>query len=389
MRGSLKVLLPILVIAVAVAGATAMILARPQPEVRVPEPVVPLVRVQRVELRDVRFTVSSQGTEAPRTESVAVPEVSGRIVEVSPSFVPGGFFEQGDLLVRIDPHDYRQARIHAESRVAQAQLRLALVEAEAEVARQEWDALGGGEATPLTLHEPQVAGAEAALAAAGAALVQAERDLEHTVVRAPYAGRVRNKQVDLGQFVNRGAPLATIYAVDFAEVRLPLPDSEIAFLDLPLGYRGEGETERGPEVVLTADFAGKTHEWHGRIVRTEGVIDPKSRMVHAVARVEDPYGHGGNPERPPLAVGMYVQAEILGREVVGVAVLPRAALRDGDHVLVVDADDRLRIRRVEVERTTRSEIVIRSGLKQGERVCLTALAVVTDGMRVRTADGGV
>ena len=389
MNKLLKVVLPVVVIGIGVAAALAMIWSRAEPEKRRVEPLVPLVRVHHVALQDVRLKVISQGTVSPRTESVLVPEVSGRIIEVSPSFASGGFFEAGGLLLRIDPQDYRQALVQARSAVAQAELRRALELAEAEVAREEWTDLGEGSATPLTLHEPQLAEAEAALAAAHAAAEQARRNLERTEIRAPYAGRVREKLVDLGQFVNRGAPMATIYAVDYAEIRLPLPDSDLAFVELPLGYRGEQDDASGPEVVLQANFAGRVHEWRGRIVRTEGVIDPKSRYVHTVARVRDPYGRGDDPGRPRLAVGMFVKAEILGRSVENAAVLPRAALRGDGRVLVVDADERLRFRAVGILRSTRDEVIVSSGLNDGDRVCLSTLAAVTDGMRVRTAgDGG-
>ena len=386
MNKLLKVVLPIFVIGIGAAIGLAMIWSRAEPEKRRVEPLVPLVRVHHVVLQDVRLKVNSQGTVSPRTESVLVPEVSGRIIEVSPSFASGGFFEAGGLLLRVDPHDYRQALVQARSAVAQAELRRALELAEAEVAREEWTELGEGSATPLTLREPQLAEAEAALAAAHAAAEQARRNLERTEIRAPYAGRVREKLVDLGQFVARGAPLATIYAVDYAEIRLPLPDSDLAFVELPLGYRGEQDDASGPEVVLQANFAGRVHEWRGRIVRTEGVIDPKSRYVHTVARVRDPYGRGDDPDRPPLAVGMFVKAEILGRSVEDAAVLPRAALRGDGRVLVVDADERLRFRAVGILRSTRDEVIVSSGLNDGDRVCLSTLAAVTDGMRVRIVE---
>lgn len=387
MNKVLKVVLPIAVIAVGAAAALAMIWSRAEPARHAVEPPLPLVRVHPVTRQDVRLTVSSQGTVSPRTESVLVPEVSGRIIEVASPFASGGFFEAGELLLRIDPHDYRQAVVQARSAVTQAELRREIELAEGLVARREWSELGEGPATPLTLHEPQLAEAEAALDAARAALEQARRNLERTEIRAPYAGRVRDKLVDLGQFVNRGTPLATVYAVDYAEIRLPLPDSELAFVRLPLGYRGERDGASGPEVVLRADFAGRVHEWRGRIVRTEGVIDPKSRYVHVVARVRDPYGRGDDPERPPLAAGMFVDAEILGRPVEAVVVLPRAALRGDGRVLIVDADERLRFRAVQVLRTTHDEVVVTSGLDDGDRVCLSTLSAVTDGMRVRIADG--
>jgi len=389
MNKTLKIVLPLVVVAVAAAGAAGLILSRPAPEVRAPDVPVPLVRVLDVELRDVTLTVRSQGTVSPRTESVLLPEVAGRVIEVSPAFVSGGFFEAGEVLLRIDPHDYRQALVQARAAVAQAELRLATERAEADVARKEWAELGrGGEPPPLTVREPQVAEAEAALAAAEAAVLNAERNLERTEIRAPFAGRVRQKQADVGQYVSPGAPLGTLYAVDYAEIRLPLPDEDLAFLELPLIYRGDAAESSGPEVLLRASFAGETHEWTGRIVRTEGEIDPRSRMVHAVARVKDPYGRGGAPGRPPLAVGLYVEAEIRGRRVENVAVLPRSALRDDGRVLVLDEADRLSFREIEVLRKTRQDVIVRSGLRDGDRVCLTTLAAVTEGMRVRVVDGG-
>jgi RND family efflux transporter MFP subunit len=386
MKLVLMIAIPVLVVAAAVVGAIAMINARPQVETRPPEVLPPLVRVQAVEFVDHSFTVMSQGTVSPRTESQLVPEVSGRVIEVSPSFIAGGFFEADDVLFKIDASDYKQAVSIARAEVAQRKLRLAQEEAEAAVARKEWADLGEGEATPLTLREPQLADARASLEAAEAALEQAQRDLDRTEVRAPYAGRVRNKSVDLGQFVTRGTPIATLYAVDFAEIRLPLPDNDLAYVDIPLDYRGDKDTNPGPSVTLRADFAGQVFEWQGRIVRTEGEIDPMSRLVHVVAQVDDPYGRGPDPDRPPLAVGVYVRAEIQGREAQNVTVLPRAALHGVNQVWVVDADDRLRFREVSLLRVTRDVIVVESGLEVGERICLSPLEAVTDGMRVRTPD---
>jgi RND family efflux transporter MFP subunit len=378
-----KVVLPIVVILIAALGAGAMYLSRKEPETRVPETPVPVVRVMRVELQDLRLSVRSQGTVSPRHASTLVPEVAGTVIEVASSFAGGGFFEAGEILLQIDPHDYKQALVQARANVSQAELRLAQEMAEADVAREEWKDLGGGEASPLTLREPQVAEAEAARDAAAAAEEKAERDLERTRIRAPYAGRVREKLVDVGQYVTPGTPVARVYAVDYAEIRLPLPDAELAYLDLPLDYRGETDRDPGPEVILRADFAGKTHEWRGRIVRTEGEIDPRTRMVHTVARVKDPYARGDDPSRPPLAAGLYVEAEIMGRGAEDVAVVPRSAVRNGDTVLVVDEDDLLHFRTVDVLRTDDQKAVIRSGLSAGERLCLSSLVAVTDGMRVR------
>jgi len=382
-RRTLQILLPIAVVVAAAIGARTMVALKPEAPTRPPEVTIPLVRVLEVELTDTTFTVHTQGTVEPRTESQLVPEVSGRIVEVSPSFVAGGFFEPGDLLFRIEPYDYEKVLVQREAEIESARLRIVQEEAEAEVAQWGWDRIGTGQARSLTLREPQITSAKAGLAAAEANLDTARRNLERTEVRAPYAGRVREKNVDVGQFVMVGTPVARIYAVDAAEIRLPLPDDQLAFLDLPLNYRGESGRVRGPRVTLRVKFAGRNHAWEGRIVRTEGEIDPRTRMVHVVAEVQNPYGRGADPTRPPLAAGMFVEAEIDGRVVENVAVLPRAALRGTDQLLIVDDENRLRFRTIDVLRTTIDEVIVQGGLASGERVNLSPLEAVSAGMQVR------
>ncbi|MHC4943658.1 MAG: efflux RND transporter periplasmic adaptor subunit [Planctomycetota bacterium] len=387
MKRILKIALPLLIVAGAGIVAVAIIRAKPKVETRRPVVPPPIVRVERVEIGSHQFFVKSQGTVSPRTESRLVPEVSGRVIWVAPSFVSGGFFEADEVLLKIDPQDHERAFTRAQSDVAQRDLGVAQEEAEARLAEREWKELGeGAEADPLTLRVPQLNEAKAQLASARAALEQARRDLERTKVQAPYAGRVREKLVDLGQYVNQGTAVATLYSVDLAEIRLPLPNEDLAYIDLPLVYRGDEADGAGTRVILRADFAGKEHSWEGRIVRTEGEIDRASRMVHVVAQVKNPYGRSEDLGKPPLAVGMYVRAEIEGYQVDDVAVLPRASLRGKSRVWIVDSEDRLRFREVELARATREHIIIRSGLEAGERVCLTSLEAVTDGMRVRTVD---
>ena len=384
----LKTLLPVFVLGLAGLGAYTMYLNRPPVETQPPVIAAPSVRVQPVTFETVTLTVTSQGTVRPRTSSQLVPEISGPIIEVAPSFAVGGFFEAGDVLLKIDPYDYQQAVITGRSQLAQAELRLAQEQAEAEVARQEWEELGRGAPSALTLREPQVADAEAAIAAAQSALDRAIRDLERADIRAPYAGRVQSKDVDIGQFVNKGNAVGSVYAIDSAEIRLPLPDEELAYVDVPMSYRGT-QQQTGPSVTLSADFAGRRHSWKGRIVRTESEIDAVSRMVHVVAEVNDPYALGDDPNRPPLAAGMFVEAQIAGRTVKDVVALPWAALRGRDQVLLVDGDGRLRFRQVSVLRSTRDRVLISAGLLEGERVCVSALDTVTDGMAVQVIDEAI
>ena len=203
----------------------------------------------------------------------------------------------------------------------------------------------------------------------------------------------------MGQYVSVGATLAEVHALDAVELRLPVPDAELAFLELPwllppaaaadagdTGSDGTGsDGAPGPRVELSADFAGRRWTWAGRIVRIESEIDRMTRMLHLVARVEQPFAPGDDG-RPPLTPGMFVEARIHGRSRPDSLVLPRSALREGDRVLVVDADDRLRLRDVDVLRSERERVVLAGGLLPGERVVVSLLEVVTDGMLVRPAE---
>lgn len=380
-----KVLLPVLVTFFAIAMTIAVVSVRPTIETKPPERRLPTVEVLIVQPKRVQLSVEAQGTVVPRTESDLVAEVPGRIVWVSRSLASGGFLQKNELLVVIDSGDYEVAVERAEAALERAQSELAL--AQANLARRE-SLANLNVASPAALEDATSrAGVAAAVVRdAKAGRDQARRDLARTRVVSPYVGRVRAKYVDIGQFLSRGAPVARVYAVDYAEVRLPIPDAESAYLDLPVDYRGEAQNVEGPAVRLSARFAGREHEWFGRIVRTEGELDAKTRMIHAVARIEDPYARGDDPNRPPLSVGLFVTAQIEGKVVDGVVALPRAALRHDGKVLVVDPDDRLTMRSVEVLKRDRSQVLIASGLAAGERVCISPPALAVEGMRVRVIE---
>lgn len=384
MKSRMKIILPALVIVLGVLGAVGMILARPEVSTSPPEAQPPLIRVFNARAEDIVLRVRTQGTVEPRTESSLIPEVSGRVVWASPALAAGGFFEADEPLLRVERRDYEVAVERHRAALAQRESEARLAEANLSRARSLSDS---GVTSKAELDQAENASrvTAAGIREARAALQQAETDLGRTELRAPFAGRVRQEQVDLGQFIVRGAPVATLYAVDYAEIRLPVPDDQLAFLDLPLAYRGDGSPGAGHEVRLTARFAGADHTWQGHVVRTEGEIDPRSRMVTIVARVDDPYGRS-EPGRPPLAVGLFVQAEILGHSITGAIVLPRQAVRDADKVLIVDADDRLRFRQVEPLRADGEIVVLRSGVSPGERVCISPLEAVADGMKVRLVD---
>ena len=210
-------------------------------------------------------------------------------------------------------------------------------------------------------------------------LEQSQRDLWRTQIRAPYNGLVRNERVDLGQYLSRGQSIASIYGSESSEVRLPIADRQLAYLDLPLGYRGELTDDLAPEVSLSTEYGGKHYEWLGRLVRTEAEIDSKSRMVTAVVRVNN----ADNPNQPNLPIGLFVNARVKGRWVESIVTLPRAALRNQNQVLIIDADNRIQFRNIEILRFVDDNVLVSSGLEPGDIVNVSPLQTVIEGMRVK------
>ncbi len=363
----------------------ALVRTGPEPEKKIAEPLVPPVETLTVRASSHTLVVEGEGTVAAAIASVLVPEVSGRIVGVGASFDAGRFVEEGEVLLTIDPLTYESALAEAESRLAAARLSLAQEQAQGAQAAEEWEQLGRGEPSELTLRQPQQVRARAEIAAAEAAVALARRNLARTEVRAPYRGRVRETFVDLGQVVMANtSQLAALYAIDAVEVRLPLSLAELDRLGLEESYRGSEVGGPRAPVRLTARFGSRVYAWDGYIDRIEGTIDPATRVARAVAVVEDPYGRDETaPERPPLKVGLFVEAAIEGRRLEEVFVLPRRAMVREDTLYVVDAEDRLHRREVEVVAGDDAEVVIRAGLRDGERVNLTPIDFFIEGMPVR------
>ncbi|MFO1417438.1 MAG: efflux RND transporter periplasmic adaptor subunit [Methylotetracoccus sp.] len=377
----LKVALPIVVLLGGSLGAWAIIATQPELETEAPEVTEPLAQVISVQPERVRLDIRSQGVVAPRNEIDLVAEVAGKILSLHPSLVAGGFFDSGDTLVAIDSRDYDYAIVEAEGRIAEARRQLTLEDAQAEQARSEWQALGEGKApTPLTLREPYVAEARAKLRAAEADLAKARLHRERCHIRAPFAGRVQDKKVGVGQYIQPGEKLAHIYSIDAAEIRLPLSADQLGWLDLPLG-RHDGRAMTGPKVRLTAEFAGARPQWEGRIVRTEGNLDQTTGLLYAVAEVRNPYAVRAG--QPPLMAGLFVQAEIEGREQADVFVLPIGAVNASQEVLLVDDQRRLHIRRLAVLRSEADRVLVRGGLAPGDRIVTAGVQIPVDGMRVR------
>ena len=383
-----SILGPVLIIVVALALAALMVVLKPEPEIAYPAKRPLLVDVLAVLPRSLTVTVRVQGTVQARRQTSLVNEVRGKVIAVSDNFSAGGFFEAGDVLLRLDDRDYQVRLEQAQALVAQAKSALAQEKGRVYVARQEWGQRSGREkisqaARELALRAPQLQEAQARLKSALAGLRQAQADLERTVIRAPYDGLLTSKRVDIGQYINAGSILGALVSVDAAEVRLAIPESKLAYLLLPDQYRGQ-TLEKPAKVTLHYVFDGEVLTWEARLIRTEGVLDERSRSLFVVAELVDPYGIYGSPARgdAPLRFGMFVQAEIEGRRVDGVIPLPRGIIRPGNVLWVVDGDSRLRERKVDILRSDGPEIYVRGGLAGGERVCLTSVGPVLPGTLV-------
>lgn len=373
-----------IVVGVVGVGIIAMLFASQQQPERAnaaPRPVA--VFVDEARLDTIALQVTSQGEARPRTQINLVPQVAGRIAFVNPDFIEGGFFEAGETLVQIEDADYRLAVTRASAQVAQAQQALAREQAESELAASEWAELGDGEASSLTLREPQLAEARAQLAAANASLQSARLDLQRTRISAPFSGRVRTKNAGLGQYVSPGTQLGTVFSTDAILVRLPLTDHELGLLGIPIAYDAAGGD--GMPVQLSATLAGRSHTWQGRITRTDSAIDPQTRVLYAIAEVADPYGVGAE-NGAPLAVGLFVTASITGRDVDNAYILPRAALRGQNSVYVAEEGGTLSVRTVEVIDSNSERVVVSSGVRGGEMVVTSPIRGASDGMRIQTFD---
>ena len=370
------------IVGLAVLFMLAMIFLRSKPEAKSITQILPRVEVIRVHRGKHRLEVVTHGTVQPRTETNLTSEVSGVIVEVSPSFFPGKSSEKDEVLLRLDATEYRASQANARSRLAQAILALEQEKALAEQALEDWEGMGEGEASDLVLRKPQLVRAHADVEAAQAALELAERNLRLTTIRAPYAGRIREKDVDIGQVVSaRMTQLARIYSVDVAEVRLPISAQEAAYFSLPEDYGNNPGHSEKPGVFLEFDYAGKSILWNGFIDRVEGAIDPTTRQIVVVAQILNPFTRDEASDRPPLKAGQFVTARIQGHQIENATIIPRGALHD-DAVYVIDENNRLQIRQVNVVKKEIETVVLDAGLNEGELICLTPLEFVIQDMEV-------
>ena len=368
---------PILIILIGSFFAFVISVSSPKPQKGIELPKPTPVFYEVISKKDITLKILTNGEVRPLNEINLISQVSGQIVKAADEFVDVGIIKAGSPLVWIDDRDYKLAVISAESRVAQASKLLEREIAESELAKNDWEELGLGEASPLTLRIPQLKEAEAAEKAALADLEKAKLNLERTVVKLPFQGIIRQKKTGVGQFVGTGSILATAFSTEEVLIALPLTDTELSYLGLPLAYEEE-KVFSGPKVNFYSLVSNKKSEWTGRIVRTSGSIDPLTRLVYVYAEVVNPY-----QQSPPLAIGMFVDAVIEGKIIKDGFLVPNSAINNNSDIFIINASDSLEIRKIEVLGTENDYVIIKGEISEGERVVVSPLNNAKAGMALK------
>lgn len=372
-----KIIAPLIVLVAAAGIFVGLINTTPELNTTLKEPVAVAVRALTVEPETINLKVFSEGNVQPRVETRLIAQVPGEVVYVDEAMLSGGQFQLGDILLKLDPRDYKIARDSAQAGISRSQAEVHFARQEAQRVR----ALYGDELASiadLQRAERLLAVAEASVTEATAAFERANIDLERTVIKAPFKGRVRDESVDVGQFLQKGANIATVYDTEHLEVRLPLADAQLAYLDPRYASVGNAGDERAA-VMLSAQFAGTQQTWEAQLTRTEGDISTRSRFLHVIAEVSETTSSNG----VQLPIGLFVDATISGRNAEGLVRIPRTAMRADNTVMVIDQNDQLHFRDVQVFQLTSDAVLVSEGLEKGERVCISPLQFVVDGMPVQ------
>lgn len=379
MKKLLKKYLPLWIILGSFLITIMLINAKPSYITNIQKFVPPAVETQLVIPQQYQVKIKSQGTVTPRTEIQLMPEVTGKIEKVSPKLQNGAKFEKSDPLIYLEKRDFELILIAAESSLSQARVNYKREKAESELAAKEWEKINGGQASDLTLRKPQLSQAKAILAAAAAGYEQAERNLDRTIIRAPFKGRVRQKMVDVGMVVSPGLAIAQLYATDYVEISLPIAEQDLVFLGIPLDGSPIKKSSQ-PYVELFTEFGGQQLSWNGTVVRSSAEIDPKTRMLSVIAQVSDPYQKTSNTL--PLKVGIFVKAAIKGQVFNDIVKIPRHTVRD-NKVWVVNQEGILDQKQIQILRYEDDSALVIKGLDVSDSVLLTRLAVLVKGMQLK------
>ncbi len=375
-----RIVYPILILAVAAVLVAILVASKKPPEKKQEKNDAPFVEVEPVKLKDATLTVSSQGLVQPKYQTRLLAQVSGVINEVSDKFVRGGVVKKGEILAQIDPFDYEVRLQQSNATLASARAQFILERAQGRVAEAEWEKIANTKPSELGLRKPQQEQALAAVKAAQAGVRRASKDLERTRIIAPFNALITTRNISPGTFVNLGTDIGELVNIETAEVRLPVANDDMTFLN---------DHGIGAAVTLTAVVSGKPQQWQAAIVRDEGIVDNQSRMFYLVALITDPYQLAVEDSAAVinhrLPFGTYVTADIQGRSLKSVATVPRHLVKDNRVPLL--ADNKLKFAEVDVIRHQGKSSVIRAGLVNGDQLITSSLANPVEGMSLKANAG--
>ena len=346
-----------------------------------------LVQIIHAERGSFRPVITATGVVRPQKDIMLSPLVSGEIIEVSPGFIPGGFVNEGEVLLRIDPADYRNELLLRESDLHQEQASLDIEMGLQNVARQDYQLFEDtltGENLALVLREPQLKSAKARLEAARAAVDQAKLNLDRTTIKAPFDAHIIDRFTNLGSQISAGEPLAHLVGTQIYWVEVSVPMSKIRWLSFP--DAGEGN---GPEVRIRNRTAWPDSLYRtGHLYKLIGTLEEQTRMARVLVEVDDPLAHTDpSDSKPPLMIGAFVEARLKGIELKEVVRLRREFVRKDETVWLMK-DGKLEIREVNILLTDREYAYIKSGLKETDRVVTTNLTTVSNGAPLRVVNSG-
>ena len=325
-----------------------------------------------------QILISSTGTTQPITQTALTSEVGGEIIYRSKKFSEGSSVIEGEILAKIDDTDLQLQYNNALLQLRTAEVQSEVQKAEAEVAEEAWEKIGEGTAKDLTLKKPQLKQVEAALNVAKAQVESAKKKLDKTDITAPYTGRIQSVSIDLGSTILPGQPVGVIYTANQIEISLPVKDSDLAFLDIPMDGRKLSDNEKSL-VTISTPYKGKVQKWEGNIERVDGVIDPVTRMIKIIASFKNEFLE---ENQTTLPIGLFVEAEINGKFLENVFIVPNVSLTTNNEVLIVDRNNQIEMRKIVVLKKLKDSVIIKDGLSIGERIIVSKLNIVTAGMDV-------
>ncbi len=376
----IKISAPIIMLAAGAAVAMMLEWNKPEPEKKDEEKHAPSIVIDKVKRQDMTLLISTQAEVKANIEVNLISQLNGMVKSISPEFIEGGRFAAGEPLLWIDDADYKLALKRAQARLAEADVRMKQAKADAEVARHQLK--NAKNPSALALKKPQLAEANANLKAVQADIALARLNLSRTKLSLPFKGRLKSIQANVGQYVATGSVLGRGFATESVKLRLAITDQQLAYLNLPIGF--VADSDNAPRVDFQAMVAGKMRSWQGKLTRIDASFEQDSRLLYVTAEVKNPYADGIS--KMPMAVGLFVTANIHGRRMKQALVIPRAALRAANKIYVVNEKQRLEMRTIEVIYKSPQTVIIEGDVKTGESVVISPIRNPVQGMEVVTME---